>query len=232
MNRDADVPIGVQIAWAIRARIGDGTLKQGQRLPGLRELAEGSGVNINTVRAVYQRLEHDGLIDRQQGSGTFVTSTARGSAAVGEIAASAAREAHESGIDPRDVAAALYVASDSAAQADAGAERRRVLRMQIAALELAASEIEVEHPNAAREATVTHPSSGPRLLGTDDLERVRAQLVRRLATLQHAIEEQPTDDPQTPPRAKERETADTGATPLLSTPAARRRAATRPAPAS
>ena len=62
IDRDADVPIGVQLGWVIRARIGDGTLRPGQRLPGLRDLAEAAGVNINTVRAVYQRLEHEGLV--------------------------------------------------------------------------------------------------------------------------------------------------------------------------
>ena len=44
----------------------------GDRLPGLRDVAEATGVNVNTVRTVYQRLEREGLIDSQQGSGTFV----------------------------------------------------------------------------------------------------------------------------------------------------------------
>src|SRR6476469_9864582 len=76
VDRDADVPIGVQIAWTIRARIGDGTFAPGQRLPGLRALADATGVNFNTARAVYQRLESDGLVDSRRGAGTFVTSTA------------------------------------------------------------------------------------------------------------------------------------------------------------
>src|SRR5665213_1308702 len=75
IDRDAEVPIGVQLAWALRTRIRDGRFKPSQRLPGLRDLAEAIGVNVNTVRAVYQRLEHEGLIDSQQGSGTFVAST-------------------------------------------------------------------------------------------------------------------------------------------------------------
>ena len=53
---------------ALRSRFA----RPGQRLPGLRELAEATGVNANTVRAVYQRLEQDGLITSLQGSGTFV----------------------------------------------------------------------------------------------------------------------------------------------------------------
>src|ERR1700704_3201719 len=81
VDRNADVPIGVQLAWALRTRIGDGDFVPGQRLPGMRDLAEAIGVNLNTVRAVYQRLEQEGLIESQQGSGTFVApSGPRGSA--------------------------------------------------------------------------------------------------------------------------------------------------------
>src|ERR1700735_1832624 len=93
IDRRADVPIGVQLAWALRTCIGDGRFTPGQRLPGLREVAEELGVNVNTVRTVYQRLEQEGLIDSQQGSGTFVAPTPRQPSAVGTIAANAAREA-------------------------------------------------------------------------------------------------------------------------------------------
>ncbi len=101
IDRDAEVPIGVQLAWALRSRIADGRFKPGQRLPGLRDLAEGIGVNVNTVRAVYQRLEGEGLIDSQQGVGTFVSSGRRTGFAGRGIAADAAREAEANGVDPR-----------------------------------------------------------------------------------------------------------------------------------
>ncbi len=75
VDRDAEVPLGLQLGWSLSARIRDGTFVPGQRLPGLREMAEASGLNINTVRAVYQRLEQRGLIQSLQGSGTFVATT-------------------------------------------------------------------------------------------------------------------------------------------------------------
>src|ERR1700730_3337478 len=87
IDRDAEVPIGVQLAWALRARIRDGSFGPGQRLPGLRELAEATGVNANTVRAVYQGLDREGLIDTLQGSGTFVAPTRREPTGVASIAA-------------------------------------------------------------------------------------------------------------------------------------------------
>ncbi|HEX4564271.1 MAG TPA: winged helix-turn-helix domain-containing protein, partial [Solirubrobacteraceae bacterium] len=80
IDRDAEVAIGVQLAWALRARIEDGSARAGERLPGLREVADATGLNINTVRAVYQRLDGEGLIDSRQGSGTFVSAAARGPA--------------------------------------------------------------------------------------------------------------------------------------------------------
>ena len=230
IDRDAEVPIGVQLAWALRSRIGDGRLTSGQRLPGLRDMAEAIGVNVNTVRAVYQRLELEGLIASHQGSGTFVTATAQRSSAVGTIAASAAREALETGVDPREVAAALYVSSEPHAGARDGAVvRRRLLRTQIAALERALGEIEASHPGVAPTPGGIRAGIGPSLLSAEELEQVRTQLVRRLATVQAAIdaraagesaqpEVQPSVPTRAPARARASASANTAATVSLATP--------------
>ncbi len=74
VDRDADVPLGVQLAWALKERIASGALGPGDRLPSVRDLAAEAGVNVNTVRAVYARLERDGLTRSEQGRGTFVGS--------------------------------------------------------------------------------------------------------------------------------------------------------------
>ena len=74
VDRETGVPIGTQLAWALSERISDGTLKVGDKLPSVRELAAEAGVNVNTARAVYARLEREGLIRSEQGRGTFVTS--------------------------------------------------------------------------------------------------------------------------------------------------------------
>jgi len=202
IDRDADVPIGLQLGWALCARIHDGEFRPGQRLPGLREMAEASGLNVNTVRAVYQRLEQKGLLESQQGSGTFVASTLPRPSAIGTIAADAAREAEATGVDPRDVAAALYVTipQDIPAQSEEGlasvrtdqpaVARRRALRAQIATLERAIGEMEAEHPGVAPRPTATRRGPGPTLLSAEELEQVRAGLVHRLAAVQTAIDEQ------------------------------------------
>jgi DNA-binding transcriptional regulator YhcF (GntR family) len=189
VDRGAEVPIGVQLAWILRSRIADSELVPGQRLPGLRDLAEATGVNVNTVRAVYQRLEREGLIDSQQGSGTFVASAPRRPSVAGTIAADAAREARETGVDPREVAAALYVGQGpSGVPGDEAAERRRLLRTQIAALERALGEMEATHPGLAPPPVQTRGGMGPALLGADELEQVRTLLVRRLSAVQSAID--------------------------------------------
>jgi DNA-binding transcriptional regulator YhcF (GntR family) len=191
IDRDAEVPIGVQLAWALRTRIRDGRFKPSQRLPGLRDLAEAIGVNVNTVRAVYQRLEHEGLIDSQQGSGTFVASVRHRPSAVGTIAADAAREAHATGVDPREVAAALYVASElPTAPVDEAAEHRRLLRTQIAGLERTLGALEATHPGLIAAPAQRSRGAGPTLPNVSELEQVRTRLVRRLVTLQAAIDAQ------------------------------------------
>ncbi len=212
IDRRAEIPICVQLGWGLRARIQDGRLKPGQRLPGLRDMAEATGVNINTVRSAYQRLERAGLIDSHQGSGTFVAPAPPPRSAAATIAADAAREAQATGVDPREVAAALYVARDTTRARDrdgAGddssvtegeAERRRALRAQIAVLERAIGEIEAEHPGVAPPPTPTRRSAGPTLLGGRELEQVRSALVRRLAAVQAAIDER--SEPRPGPRRK------------------------------
>jgi DNA-binding transcriptional regulator YhcF (GntR family) len=196
INRDGEVPIGVQLAWALRARIGDGRLAPGQRLPGLRELAELVGINANTARAVYQRLEQEGLICSRQGTGTFVASVAQEPSAVGQIAADAARQARRTGVDPREVAAALYMTNEPAEDAVAAGERRRELRAQITALEGTLSEILALNPGLM--PAPSKPSTrraGPRLLSVQELEQVRGQLIRRLAEAESRIETQASREP-------------------------------------
>ena len=76
VNRRSDVPLGAQLAARIRDFVQDGSLARGERLPSVRELATAAGVNVNTVRAVYARLESEGIVTSQHGRGTFVAGPA------------------------------------------------------------------------------------------------------------------------------------------------------------
>jgi DNA-binding transcriptional regulator YhcF (GntR family) len=231
VDRNAEVPIGVQLAWALRAHIHDGRLEPGQRIPGLRDLADATGLNVNTIRAVYQRLHREGLIESHQGSGTFVAPTRHRSSDVAAIAANAAQKARETGVDPREVAAALYVSREPTAQpADGAAGRRRLLRKQIAVLERAIGEIESEHPGVTPRSTPARVGVGPALPSTEELEQVRTQLMRRLATVQGAIDHlmQGYDEPASPASKKQAANPKTTTKPKR---APRSRAAARPATA-
>lgn len=73
VDRDSGVPIGTQLAWRLRAEIERGELRPGDQLPSLRDAAAAAGVNVNTVRAAYARLEAAGIVTTAQGRGTFVT---------------------------------------------------------------------------------------------------------------------------------------------------------------
>lgn len=73
VDRDSWVPVGTQLAWRLRAQIGRGELRPGDRLPSLRDAALAARVNVNTVRAAYARLEAAGVVTTAQGRGTFVT---------------------------------------------------------------------------------------------------------------------------------------------------------------
>jgi GntR family transcriptional regulator len=106
-----ELPVGVQLAWRLRALIAAGRLAAGDRMPSVRTLADWAGVNVNTVRGVYARLEDEGLIVTRHGRGSFVADDAAGSSEVERIAAEAIEAAADAGVDPRDVAIATLVSA-------------------------------------------------------------------------------------------------------------------------
>jgi DNA-binding transcriptional regulator YhcF (GntR family) len=72
VDRNGDIPVGTQLAWQIQALITEGRLRPGEQLPSVRRLAEAAGVNVNTIRSVYDRLEGEGFVRTEHGRGSFV----------------------------------------------------------------------------------------------------------------------------------------------------------------
>jgi GntR family transcriptional regulator len=66
-------PIFEQVVFQVKAQIARGTLRSGDKLPSVRELAKELAINPNTVARAYQSLESQDVIVRRQGSGCFVT---------------------------------------------------------------------------------------------------------------------------------------------------------------
>ena len=72
VDRDLPVSLGTQLRGLIEFGVGLGTLRPGERLPSVRELAHHLGVAPMTVAQVYAELKAAGMIVSKTGSGTFV----------------------------------------------------------------------------------------------------------------------------------------------------------------
>src|SRR6266516_7155783 len=108
-NPGDEVPLGLQLSWRLRALIATGRLLPGDRLPSVRALADWSGVNVNTVRSVYAKLEDEGLAATHHGLGTFVGAAVAPAPELERIAADAIERAREAGLDPRELAVTAMV---------------------------------------------------------------------------------------------------------------------------
>ena len=198
-----ELPVGLQLTWRLRALISTGQLASGERLPSFRRLAELAGVNINTVRAVYEGLEADGLVVSRQGQGTFVADGVEPAPELEEIAAEALRRASDAGLGPRDLAivamACVSIPGDvggGAGDAPAGPSRsgdeseaievRQELRRQIGRLEAELAtytrHLKAELPTAPRRA-VAH------VAGVRELEQTRDTLIAQLSEAQREAEQ-------------------------------------------
>lgn len=72
---DLSQPIYEQIVQQLSGAIARGDLDLGEKIPSVRELAQGLKAAPNTVMHAYQELERDGLIETRRGQGTFVTAS-------------------------------------------------------------------------------------------------------------------------------------------------------------
>jgi GntR family transcriptional regulator len=68
----SDVPAYVQIIESIQRLAADGSLKPGDQLPTVRQLAADLRVNFNTVARAYRMLDDAGVISTQHGRGTYL----------------------------------------------------------------------------------------------------------------------------------------------------------------
>ena len=75
IDKDAKVPVYLQIADQIKAQIISGALPRGGTLPSERALAQILDVHRNTVVKAYSELKSDAWVESRQGVGYVVTDT-------------------------------------------------------------------------------------------------------------------------------------------------------------
>lgn len=72
VNPQLDVPIYQQLVDGIRAGVQKGELAPKEKLPTVQQMSEQLGVARGTIKRAYDELERLGLVEKLQGSGTFV----------------------------------------------------------------------------------------------------------------------------------------------------------------
>jgi len=72
LDNGSGVPVYRQLIDQVQAGIATGSLAIGYQLPTVRQVAVDLAINPNTVMRAYRELEIRGVLDTQQGTGTFI----------------------------------------------------------------------------------------------------------------------------------------------------------------
>lgn len=118
-------PIYLQIMDEIRRALVLGTLRPGDPLPSIRQLAAELRVNPNTVAQAYRELEREGTVFVQRGQGTFVSPDVQPGreerrTLARDVAKRALIDAHRNGLDAGELLDAIREVAEE--QADAAVE--------------------------------------------------------------------------------------------------------------
>src|ERR1043166_2166346 len=73
LDLHSGVPVYRQIIDQVRSGVASGSLSAGDQLPTVRQLAVDLAINPNTVLRAYRELALGGILETQQGTGTFIT---------------------------------------------------------------------------------------------------------------------------------------------------------------
>ena len=98
-----------QIVSGLKRAIVERRIEAGAALPSFRQLAEEMLVSVITVKRAYEELEHEGIIYRRQGRGTFVSEQGHARSretkleTARELLREGFREAGEAGLKPADL---------------------------------------------------------------------------------------------------------------------------------
>ena len=73
LDYQSGVPVYRQIIDQVQGGIAAGSLPPGHQLPTVRQVAVDLAINPNTVLRAYRELEIRGVLDTEQGTGTFIS---------------------------------------------------------------------------------------------------------------------------------------------------------------
>ena len=72
LDAHSGVPVYRQLIDQVLAAVATDTLRTGDQLPTVRQVAVDLAINPNTVMRAYREMEIRGILDTQQGAGTFI----------------------------------------------------------------------------------------------------------------------------------------------------------------
>ena len=109
-------PMYLQILEQIKARISVGDWPPGSEIPSIRQLAAELRVSVITIKRAYLELEQEGVIETQQGRGSFVASalelvTRLGEEELAHHLDEAVRLGEQLGLEPKQLHERLRVAA-------------------------------------------------------------------------------------------------------------------------
>lgn len=73
LDTGSGVPVYRQLIDQVQVGIATGVLSPGHQIPTVRQVAVDLAINPNTVMRAYRELEIRGVLDTQQGTGTFIS---------------------------------------------------------------------------------------------------------------------------------------------------------------
>lgn len=73
LDEHSGVPVYRQLIDQVTGGVAAGALAIGDQLPTVRQVAVDLSINLNTVARAYRELEIRGILETQQGTGTFIS---------------------------------------------------------------------------------------------------------------------------------------------------------------
>ena len=87
LDDSSPTPVYAQLCEQLQAAVARGSLRRGEQLPSVRDVAAQLGINPNTVNRAYAELEREGVVETRRGRGTFVAAQrGRGAALMPRLA--------------------------------------------------------------------------------------------------------------------------------------------------